>query len=249
MKITVLCENQAGHRRARVCLAEWGLSLFIETKGVNILLDAGNTAVYRLNAEKLKVNLEKTDFVVLSHHHWDHVGGLRYHNFKTRKRLIAEPETLKKIPSEQAEKIKADFDILTSEHPLEFSKGIYFLGIIPRRNSFEKGMFRKDKMRDDSAIALKSKKGAIVITGCSHSGICNICEYAKEITGQDLYAVIGGFHLFENEPETVNRTIKYFKAAKPELLYPMHCIDFPTIAKFHKIFGTQKLSTGDRIRM
>ncbi len=249
MKITVLCENQAGYRGARVCLAEWGLSLFVETKGANILLDAGNTDVYRRNAEKLKVNLEKTHFVVLSHHHWDHVGGLRYHGFKERKKLIAEPETLEKMPLEQSEKIKADFDVITSKEPLEFSKGIYFLGIVPRKNSFEKGVFRKDKMRDDSALAVKSKKGAMVITGCSHAGICNICEYAKAVTGQELYTVIGGFHLFENEPEAVSKTIEYFKTEKPEHLYPMHCIDFPTIAKFHKIFGTRKLSAGDKINI
>ncbi len=102
-------------------------------------------------------------------------------------------------------------------------------------------------MLDDSAIAVKSSKGVIVITGCSHAGISNICDYAKQVTGQKLYAVIGGFHLFEDDQKAVNGTIDFFKKEKPKYLYPMHCIDFPTLVKFYTIFGIKKLSTGDTI--
>ena len=245
MKITILCENQSSYEGAKICLAEWGFSAFIQTNGTNILFDTGHTGIYKHNAEQLNINLQDTHFVVLSHYHWDHVGGIQHHNFKNKKKLVIHPKLIDKLPSNEAEKIKSDFEIVTSEKYLEIADGIYYLGEIPRKNDFEKGMYKDDKMPDDSAIAIKSKKGVIVISGCSHAGICNICEYAKEITEQKLHAVIGGFHLFEHDQKAVSGTIKYFKAEKPEHLCPMHCVDFPTLSKFHLIFGIQKLSTGD----
>lgn len=247
MKVTILCENTAGRENNKICLAEWGFSAFIETKDAKILFDTGHTEIYKHNAEKLGINLEKTDFVVLSHRHWDHTGGMRFHNFKAKKKLIFHSGLLKALPENKSKKIIDDFDIIISEKPLEFSEGVYFLGEIPRINNFEKGEFKGDKMLDDSALVFKTRHGAIVIAGCSHSGIANICEYAKRTTGQKLYAVIGGFHLFVEDQKAVNGAIEYFKKEKPKFIYPMHCVDFPTLAKFHSVFGIQKLSTGDKI--
>ena len=245
MKITILCENTSSDIGI---LAEWGFSAFIQTKGVNVLFDTGYSDVYKHNAKQLGINLNDTDFIVLSHYHNDHSRGLQFHDFKTPKKLIIHPQILEKLPQVESEKIENDFEIISSKKPLEFSENIFYLGEIPRKNDFEKGVYKNDKMLDDSAIAIKSDKGAIVVSGCSHAGICNICEYAKEITGQKLYAVIGGFHLFEDDKEVVAKTIDYFQTEKPEFLYPMHCVDFPTLSKFHSVFGIKKISAGDEIK-
>ncbi|MBU1000617.1 MBL fold metallo-hydrolase [Patescibacteria group bacterium] len=249
MRITLLCENTTGYGGHDVCLAEWGFSAFIQVGGVNVLFDTGATGVYWRNAKKLKINLDDAHFVVLSHYHWDHTGGLRYHNFKTKKKMVIHPQILEKLPPDEPKKVKNDFEIISSVKPLEFSKDIYYLSQIPRKNNFEQGGFKDDKMLDDSAIAIKTKKGVVIITGCSHSGICNICEYAKKVTGQKLYAVIGGFHLFESDQKAVRGTIEYFKAEKPKHLYPMHCVDFPTLSEFYSNFKIAKKSSGDVIKL
>lgn len=246
MKITILCENASSDVG---CLAEWGFSSFIQTKNVNLLFDTGYSEVYKHNAKKTGIELEKTDFIILSHYHRDHTGGLQFHNFKSRKKVIIHPDILEKLPRDKSEKIKNDFKIISSKEPLEFSQNIFYLGEVPRCNDFEKGSFKEDQMLDDSAIAIKTDKGIVVITGCSHSGICNICEYAKKITKQKLYAVIGGFHLFEADQSAINGTIEYFKSEKPSYLLPMHCVDFPTLAKFHTTFGCKKYSAGDVINV
>lgn len=249
MKTTILCENQAGHNNTRSILAEWGLSLFLETGDVNILFDTGHTNVYWHNAREMGLNLNRTHFIVLSHHHWDHVGGLQHHGFKAKKKLVVHPEVISKLPTKESQKIEKDFKIIASANPLEFSPGIFYLGEIPRINKFEKGLFKRERMPDDSAVAVKTKKGAVVITGCSHSGICNICQHARQVTGQKLYAVIGGFHLFENDPKAVEGTVRYFKKERPKHIYPLHCIDLPTLARFHYEFGIVKYSAGDTLRL
>ncbi len=249
MKITLLCENVCGHSGSKVCLAEWWLSAFIQVNNTNILFDTGHTDIYKKNAENLGINLDTTDVVVLSHYHWDHTGGLRYHDFKEKKKLIAHPDVFLKMPKDQVDKISSDFDVQPSESVVEISEDIYFLGQVPRTTTFESGKSRDEHMFDDTAIIIKSSKWVIVIAWCSHSWICNICEYAKEISGQDLYAVIGGFHLFEDNKIWVEKTIEYFKKENPELILPMHCVDMPTQAKFHINFNSKKYSTGDVIEL
>lgn len=257
MKITLLCENEAC---AMHWLAEWGFSAFIEFEGNNILFDTGLSDVYRHNAKKAGIDLETTDFLALSHFHRDHTGGLMHHGFKTKKKIILHPRILTAVLKTDDSDIKQDFadihkilandfDVVPSKGTLEFAPGAFFLGEIPRQNDFEPGSFEDDAMEDDTALAFRTDKGAVVISGCSHAGICNISEYAKQVTGQPLYAVIGGFHLLSEENPPLKETIEYFKTENPTHLLPMHCVDFPALVAFHNEFGSKKYSAGDIIEL
>lgn len=249
MKITILVENQTGRSQNKLCSSEWGLSVVISVGDVNVLFDTGHSDIYWQNSKKLGIDLNDIDFIVLSHHHWDHTEGLLSHSFKNKKKMILHPDVLNDASKDVIDIIKKDFEIISSNNVLEFSRGIYFLGEIPRKFDYEKGTYKNNKMLDDTALAIKSKKGVIVVTGCSHSGISNICEQAKKVTGQKLFAVIGGFHLFEDEESPVEETIKYFENEKPDYLYPMHCVDFPVLVKLHNKFNVIKLGAGDVIEL
>ncbi|MCH9634006.1 MAG: hypothetical protein S4CHLAM7_07420 [Chlamydiae bacterium] len=246
IEITILCENTSSDVG---CLAEWGFSAFIRFSGANILFDTGYSDVYLQNAKNLNLDLEDCDYVVFSHFHCDHTRGLQFHNFNSRKKIICHPEVLEKLPPKEALVLQRDFELLPSKNVIEFIPNVLFLGEIPRKTSFEKGRFENDKLNDNSAIAIKTERGVVVVSGCSHAGICNICEYAKQVTKLPLYAVIGGFHLFENDHEAVKGTLDYFQKEKPTHLLPMHCVDFPTLAKFYHLFGIKKYSAGDVISL
>lgn len=64
-----------------LCCAQWGLSLLIKVRSGDttrtLLFDSGpeGEGVAR-NADRLGVTFSKVDAVVLSHGHWDHVGGM-----------------------------------------------------------------------------------------------------------------------------------------------------------------------------
>ena len=73
MKIVALVENTFGHED---CIAEHGLSLYIETEKHKLLLDTGQTDAVVKNADVLGVDLYSVDTVVLSHGHYDHSGGI-----------------------------------------------------------------------------------------------------------------------------------------------------------------------------
>lgn len=101
-----------------------------------------------------------------------------------------------------------------------------------------------DTINDDSAIVYKSEKGLFVITGCSHSGICNIIEYAKKVCNDDrIYGVIGGFHLFDVN-ERLEKTIDYLKENNIELLYPCHCVSLKAKIEMAKKLDINEVGVG-----
>ena len=57
--------------------SEHGLSLYIETKNHKILFDVGASELFLKNAKRLGVNIADVDFLVISHGHYDHGGGLK----------------------------------------------------------------------------------------------------------------------------------------------------------------------------
>ena len=222
MKITILTENCAGSG----FLAEHGLSYLIEHDGFKFLFDAGHTDVFLKNANLLGINIqEEVDMVVLSHGHWDHGDGLQYIKNKT---LITHPDVFikrfrKKDQSNLGLKLsKSDieqkFKLTLSKKPYYITDHIIFLGEIPRLNDFEAKTTNfvddagnPDFVKDDSAMAIIHNNELVIVTACSHSGICNIIDHAIKVTGiNHVKAVIGGFHLKENNQQTKN-TIKFLK--------------------------------------
>jgi len=255
MKLTVLTENTAGSN----FLAEHGLSYLIEHDGQKLLFDTGHSDVFLRNAKMLGIDIQKEiETVVLSHGHWDHGDGLLYLDHKT---LITHPSAfigryrkndqfyigLTLTKNELGQKFK----LLTSDKPVNISKNIFFLGEIPRLNDFEAETTsfideygKADYVPDDSALVIVQNNELIVVTGCSHSGICNIIKYAKKVTGiSEVNAVIGGFHLKHNNIQT-ERTIQYFKKQKIKNIYPSHCTELPALAAFFREFGIQQVKTG-----
>jgi 7,8-dihydropterin-6-yl-methyl-4-(beta-D-ribofuranosyl)aminobenzene 5'-phosphate synthase len=98
-------------------------------------------------------------------------------------------------------------------------------------------------MDDDTALAFRTEKGAVVVTGCSHSGICDICAYAKEVTGAEaILAVVGGFHLSGADFETVIKpTVASLKELQPQYIVPTHCTGRAAVQYIEKEMPAQFL--------
>ena len=235
-----------------------GFSLLIDIDNLKILFDVSFSDDILKNAEKSKINLDIINYLVLSHGHIDHTDGLRFIDFSTIKIVLAHPDCFQKkyfgekietgCPVDLAE-IKRRTNIILSKEPYWIKKDeIVFLGEIPRANNFEAkepiGYLEDGKgdfVSDDSALVIKSDEGLIIISGCSHSGICNIIEHAKEVCNQDkIKAVIGGFHLFDKN--ITDKTIDYFKTRNINKIHPAHCLDKYAFSEFEKI-GARRLRT------
>lgn len=268
-KLTILCEDQArmGFLDKKF-YGQHGLAFFIEGDR-NILFDTGPSEVLLTNAGIAEIDLAGTDLIVLSHGHWDHTDGLPHlAENSIRPQVLCHPEVFRDRRNKSGafngmalskQKTADTFNLRESTGPVQISDTTWFLGEIPRKNNFEAtqtqfhyekdGQSFPDFLPDDTALAMRTDKGLVVVSGCSHAGICNICEYAKKVSGENhLHMVIGGFHLLDDAP-ALDRTIAYFQAEKPDRLYPMHCTAMPALAEFHAAFGIDKLCTGDVIKM
>jgi len=74
IKATIVSENCVYHLPGAV--AEHGLSIFMETDHGNYLLDTGQGKAVVNNALVLGLDLRTIRGIIMSHHHWDHTGGL-----------------------------------------------------------------------------------------------------------------------------------------------------------------------------
>lgn len=84
----------------------------------------------------------------------------------------------------------------------------------------------------------------IIIAGCSHAGICNIIEYAKQVSGiNQVGVVIGAYHLKHHNQQTED-IIHYFKNQQIETIYPSRCTELPALVAFNDKFGNQQLKSG-----
>jgi 7,8-dihydropterin-6-yl-methyl-4-(beta-D-ribofuranosyl)aminobenzene 5'-phosphate synthase len=263
MKIKVLVDNNT-YIDKYYC-GEPAVSYYIEDGDTRLLLDVGYSDLFIKNALAFGIDLGFLSAIVISHGHDDHTGGLKYYfgqNYDNRISIFAHPDAFKEKISDNLkigslvseEELRRKCTLVLSKEPIEISKNLFFLGEIPQLNEYEKrtsigkqvidGNLVDDYVMDDSALVYKTELGIYIITGCSHSGICNIVEYAKEVSKEDrVLGIIGGFHLFEVS-EQVIKTIDYLKKNNINLLYPCHCTTFAVRAEIHKTVPIKEVGVG-----
>ena len=280
MKLTILVDNNT--IIDRYLSGEPGVSYLIETEDIKILFDTGYSDMFIQNAKKLNINLLDIDYLVLSHGHIDHTGGLdpllklyaeesfehialKGRSIKRKKpNLVAHPDTLlrKYIPDTVEigtfigkENLYPFFDLNLNRSPVKITEKLLFLGEIERKNNFEalepigktviKGQESPDFLLDDSAMVYASEKGLVIITGCSHAGICNIISYAQKITGiSKIVDVIGGFHLLDPPEMQMKETTSFIKNIKPETMHACHCTDLHSKIKLSNVVKLEEVGSG-----
>ena len=270
MKLRVLVDNNT--LISENYFGEPGLSYFIEEGENKILFDTGYSDIFIQNAKKMGIDLSSVNTIVLSHGHLDHTWGLSHfiRNFEInaagenkKVTMITHPfsfypkiEDGEPIGINHSEKeLSQYFNIKLSKTPVWVSQKLVYLGEIERKNEFENkkplGRFiEKDEeiedfLLDDSALCYKSQKGLVIITGCSHSGICNIIEYAKKVCQEEEIAhIIGGLHLLKPSEEQLNCTLEYLKKLKPKEVHACHCTDLPSKIALSKAVNLSEVGVG-----
>jgi len=259
--ITTLSENTAGRGNL---LAEWGLSILVETEKTSVLLDTGSSISAAHNVDALGIDLSKVEKIVLSHGHYDHTGGLRQVLQKMRKdiEIIAHPDVWQAkyarrkdepdryigIPFQrnELESLGATFNLATK--PVRIGEDIMTTGEIPMVTSFEQvdtGLFVKedtgwqpDKIMDDQALIVNTESGLVVILGCAHRGIVNTLHHARQLTDREtIYAVVGGSHLINTSEERLWQTIDALRELHVQRLGLCHCTDLPAASVLAQEFG------------
>ena len=277
-RLTTVSENTA-FARPRGLLAEWGLSVLVETDDQNVLLDTGASISAPRNGFLLGVDWQRIDTIVLSHGHYDHTGGLRgvISRINKRVKVVAHPDVFDAkymqssqdetpiyigIPFQRAEleSLGADFH-LTAE-PVWLTDSIVTSGEIPMITDYEtidpglgtrrSGELVPDPVADDQALFIKTDKGLAVVLGCAHRGIINTLRHAQEVTGiERIHTVIGGTHLIRASEIQMEMTIAELKEIGIERLGVSHCTGMGAAVRLAQEFGQKFFfnNTGIRIAL
>ncbi len=259
MRVKVLMENTVANPIG-VC-GEHGLSLLIEHKGKQFLFDTGQSERILENAIALGEDLSRLDGIIISHGHYDHTGGLKAVVEATGGcKIYAHPDIFTPrygkepfnrfigVPfrKEDLESIGAEFIYVVE--PMEIAPGLWISGEVPRKTDFEgsdrnlyvveEGREKADPLRDDISLYATLKEGLLIILGCAHSGLVNIVEHAKDVTGEDrVYGIIGGTHLGLADEQRRIKTIDYLKNLNLEFIAPNHCTGLAVVSELRSIYG------------
>ena len=254
MRITAQIENDVLDGRDDLS-PEFGLSIHVQTGDRQILFDTGSSGVFADNAEVLGIDLAEVDGAVLSHHHFDHGGGLgRFLESNKRARVyLRQAENADRYFKALAvikrpigldpgflDRWPDRFEFVSGER--EIAPGIFLITEIGSTYARPKGNrllfvdrgegLVPDPFDHELVMVVREDDGMVVFSGCSHNGILNMIEAARDrFPDVPIKAVIGGFHLIgipffntmaasRREVEDMGREILTFS---PDKVYSAHC--------------------------
>jgi 7,8-dihydropterin-6-yl-methyl-4-(beta-D-ribofuranosyl)aminobenzene 5'-phosphate synthase len=246
MRITTLVENIL-HPSRKDLKAEHGLSFFVEHQGQVFMSDVGQSGNFADNAGKLGIDLKQVDALAITHHHYDHGGGLaRFFEENDRASVylrwtevvdfIAEDNHSKTryIGLDQAVLTEYADRIVYVKGNQEILPGVNLLTDIPLMHPKPTGDHRlmmqtgqqaiRDPFNHELVTVLVEEDGLMILTGCAHNGVLNMIESAKTaFPGQPIQAVIGGFHLMREDEYVVREIGESLLDMDIPVIYTGHC--------------------------
>ena len=261
LKITTLSTMLASRG-----LGEWGYSALVEVDGKKILFDTGGRPQIVLqNAKELGVDLSDVEDVFLSHNHGDHTGGLltlreafKNDNPKAFSRIhVGDGIFAKRVNYHNdmidvKKTLEADgvkFIVHNNNH--EIFPGVWITGPIARihneKNWNGRGKIEtshgqvEDIIAEDQSLAINTKNGFVLVSGCGHAGIINTMEHVhQKIQNKPIYAAVGGFHLVNASDEHLKWTADKLESFGVSKIVGAHCTGINALYTLKQLLGLSR---------
>jgi len=227
MTITVIYDNNPYKEGLETA---WGFSALITGPEKTILFDTGGDGSILLNnMQKLAIDPNGINTVVLSHIHGDHTGGLNRFLEKNSNVTVYLPKSFPKNFKDNVQSCGAK--IVEVEQSLKICENVYSTGQL-------------GKLIKEQSLIIRTEAGLLVITGCAHPGIVKIVNTAKELLKDDILLVMGGFHLEWATKGKIEKIISSFKESNVRYVGPCHCTGDKARSLFEKHFGKNYINIG-----
>ena len=246
-KLTVVVDNIAGNDEAMGALpGEWGLSILAEYNDKRILADVGATGLFATNLKKLGFDIKDVDYATLSHAHYDHAGGMKHFFEENQKakfyvRETADEKCYKKkyffkayigTPRGVMKKYDDRIEIVSGDYPLcdgaylipHKTKGLEAVGEREKMYRRTPRGWKPDDFSHEQSLVLDTDKGLVIINCCCHGGVVNIINEVKStFPDKHIFAIIGGFHLFNKSDDEVQNVAKMIEQTGIDYVWTGHC--------------------------
>ena len=270
MHATILVDNLTKNNLS----PEWGLSVYIEYGQHKILLDTGASGRFLKNADAMGIDLAQIDCGVLSHAHYDHADGMGDFFARNQKAIFYLREGSKencygkkwcfhkyigihrgflKTYGDQIKYVSGNYEILPGVTLVPHSTP--GLEEIAKRVDLyikENGRLRPDSFAHEQSLVFDTEKGLVIFSSCSHGGADNIIrEIEAAFPGKQLYAMLGGFHLYKSSQEEVRALADRIRKTGIRKIYTGHCTGEPAFAILKEELGdcAEQLYTGMEIEL
>jgi 7,8-dihydropterin-6-yl-methyl-4-(beta-D-ribofuranosyl)aminobenzene 5'-phosphate synthase len=245
---------------------DWGFAALVDYGGKRILFDTGNNAqIFEHNVKAAGVDLQKLDFVVMSHRHGDHMGGLAYllkvnptvkiYAPKERSGVYGDDQPSStwyrkdpSLPAEQRYYSGAPPEIIHMgeawpsanfqliDKNIEIVPGMYLIALV----SDKPGTLELREL----SLAIRTPEGLVLVVGCSHPGVEHIVQEASAIDPH-INLLFGGLHQIQAPDPEVERIARVLHDQyKLDRIAPGHCTGEPEFAALKKTFGDHYLYAG-----
>lgn len=244
---------------------DWGYSALVEIKGKRILFDTGdNPEIFAANVKAKGVDLTRLDFVVMSHRHGDHMGGLTYLlSVNPNLKIYAPKENFGvygfDLPGgfyRRAESLPPEMRYFDGMPPEIMKFGSAFptanIQLIDKTTEVSPGITLIALVSDapgtkelkELSLAIDTSEGVVLVVGCAHPGLEAIVAEAAKIDPH-IHFVAGGFHLVVAQDTVIDRvTAALHDTFTVDYIAPGHCTGEPTFAAMQKAFGDRYLYAG-----
>ena len=245
---------------------DWGFAALVEYGGKRILFDTGNNSqILEHNVKAAGVDLQKLDFVVMSHRHGDHMGGLAY--------LLKLNPTVKIYAPKERSGVYGDYQPSTTWYrkdaslpaeqryyggtpPETIHMGAAWPGanfqLIDKKTEIAPGMFLIALVSDipgtlevhELSLAIRTPDGLVLVVGCSHPGVEHIMQEAAAIDSH-ISILVGGLHQIQApDPEVERIATVLHDQYKVGRVAPGHCTGEPEFAALKRTFGDHYVYAG-----
>ncbi len=229
MTLSILFDNIPYDARFK---SLWGFSCLIQTPEQTTLFDTGSNGRVLLEHMKLLgIDPLAIDTLVLSHHHWDHTGGIDSIMEVNPKLHLVAPASLSKRWLSDLKSQCRSLSVCDA-HYQKLGFGLATTGVMRTGDTPEQ------------ALMIETSEGVVLITGCAHAGIVAMAQRAIELSGAEIALMIGGFHLVDQSSAELEVVIAQLSQMPIHRFCPTHCSGAEAIALFEKRFGPRWIRAG-----
>jgi 7,8-dihydropterin-6-yl-methyl-4-(beta-D-ribofuranosyl)aminobenzene 5'-phosphate synthase len=227
LTITIVYDNNAYDPRLKTA---WGFSCLIEYRDQVILFDTGGDSPMLLaNMDMLGIDPSRIEAVVLSHIHGDHTGGLSGLLPMAGNGLtVFVPRS---FPARFKEAVRTRAQLVEVHESREVGEEVYTTGELGT------GII-------EQSLVVRTDEGLVVVTGCAHPGIVEIVRKAKALSGDEVYLVLGGFHLGGKSRKEIEGITSEFRRLGVRKVAPCHCTGDQAIRMFRQEYGEDFIQAG-----
>jgi len=212
-----------------------GFACVIQASDGVVLFDTGGSGQILLeNMDDLGIGPAQIEAAVLSHMHWDHIGGLDTV-------LAANPEMAVYAPAAFSSSFLRDVQT-RARAVAETTQAHQVIPHVRTTDVLERPLV-------EQALYVETAEGVVVVTGCAHPGVVQLARSAQRASGGQIHAVLGGFHMARMDQPEIGRAIHDLMDLGVRHVGPSHCSGDAAREAMREAFGDDYLDIGVGARL